>query len=236
MKEQYHKWYSPSIDRDFEMLVFGHAGFPVILFPTSKGRYYQNKDAGLIETARWFLDNGLVRIYCPDSIDTLSWYNKSVSPAIRAYNHTCYDRLILKEVVSRAQNEGHTHFVGTAGCSFGGYHAVNFGLRHPDVVSHIFSMSGAFDMRQFMEGSYNDDLYYNNPIDFISGDNDPGLWKLNITLGCGDQDICRADNERLSKLLSARNIPHWLDVRPNAVHDWPLWKQLFPHYLSLIKR
>ena len=29
--EEYHKWHSPAINRDFEMLTFGHAGYPVIL-------------------------------------------------------------------------------------------------------------------------------------------------------------------------------------------------------------
>src|SRR5580658_9491051 len=92
--EEYYKWHSASIDRDFEMLVFGYGGLPLILFPTSKGSYYQNKDQGLIASASWFLENGKIKIYCPDSIDALSWYNKSVSPAIRAYNQNCYDKLI----------------------------------------------------------------------------------------------------------------------------------------------
>src|SRR5271170_8031322 len=87
IQEEYHQWHSPCIDRDFEMLVFGYGGQPVILFPTSKGSYYENKDQGIIESARWFLENGKIKIYCPDSIDALSWYNKSVHPLIRAYNH-----------------------------------------------------------------------------------------------------------------------------------------------------
>ena len=82
VQEEYHKWHSPSIGRDFEMLVFGHSGHPVILYPTSKGSYYQNKDMGLIDAVAWFIENGLVKIYCPDSIDALSWYNKSVHPSI----------------------------------------------------------------------------------------------------------------------------------------------------------
>ncbi|HLI92891.1 MAG TPA: hypothetical protein VKU83_04760, partial [Puia sp.] len=66
LSEEYHKWHSPVINREFEMLVFGYAGTPLILFPTSKGTYYQNKDHGLVGTARWFLENGRVKIYCPD--------------------------------------------------------------------------------------------------------------------------------------------------------------------------
>src|ERR1700744_2981781 len=106
--EEYHQWHSPVIGKTFNMLVFGHSGYPVILFPTSRGTYYQNKDQGLIETARWFLDNGKVKIYCPDSIDADSWYNKPTPPADRAWQHTLYDRLILEEIVPRAIHEtGH---------------------------------------------------------------------------------------------------------------------------------
>src|ERR1700742_5232086 len=106
--ETHHKWYSPVIGRDFEMLVFGHAGYPVILFPTSKGSYFQNKDQGLIESARWFLEHGRGKIYCPDSLDAFTWYDKSIPPEQRAWRHTGYDRLLLEEIVPRATHEtGH---------------------------------------------------------------------------------------------------------------------------------
>jgi len=91
MNEQYYKWHSPSLDHDVEMLVFGHAGQPVILFPTSKGEYYQNKDQGMIAAARGFLDNGKVKIYCPASNDAESWYNKSIPPNERAWNQEKFD-------------------------------------------------------------------------------------------------------------------------------------------------
>src|ERR1700710_2473960 len=84
MREEYHKWHSASIDREFEMLVFGHAGQPVILFPTSIGSFHQHKDEGMTDVARWFLENGRIKLYCPDSIDAMSWYNRSVHPAVRA--------------------------------------------------------------------------------------------------------------------------------------------------------
>jgi esterase/lipase superfamily enzyme len=38
----------------------------------------------------------------------------------------------------------------------------------------------------------------------------------------------------MSRLLNAKNIRHWLDIRPDRDHDWPLWKEMFPHYLSLL--
>jgi esterase/lipase superfamily enzyme len=234
IREEYHKWHSPSIGRDFEMLIFGHAGQPVILFPTSKGTYYQNKDQGMLEAVKWFLEQGKVRIYCPDSIDGLSWYDRSIPAAARAYNHTCYDALIRGEIIPRAQYETGYARMAMAGCSFGGYHAVNFSFRHPGLSGFCFSMSGAFDVKQFVSGYYDDNVYYNNPVDFIPGSSDPDIWRMGIVLGAGGEDFCRGENERLSRILSAKNIAHWLDIHPGAGHDWPVWRAMFPHYLSLL--
>ncbi len=40
MRRQYHKWFSPSLGREMELLVFGHAGAKVMVFPTREGRFY----------------------------------------------------------------------------------------------------------------------------------------------------------------------------------------------------
>lgn len=233
--ENYYKWHSPSIGRDFNMLVFGDRGYPVILFPTSKGTYYENKDQGLIDSARWFLDNGMVKIYCPDSLDADSWYNKAVSPEVRVYNHNCYDKLIFNEIIPRAVHETGSSQVATAGCSFGGYHAANFAFRHPERTAYMFSMSGAFDIRSQCDGYYSEEIYFNNPVDFLPADNNSLLWKMGIVLGVADSDICRTQNEEMSRILTSKNIQHWLDIRPDSTHDWPVWKDMFPHYLSMIK-
>jgi esterase/lipase superfamily enzyme len=58
---------------------------------------------------------------------------------------------------------------------------------------------------------------------------------MNIILGVAEHDICRADNDRLSNILSQKHINHWLDIRGIGSHDWPMWKAMFPHYLSTIR-
>ena len=234
MNEQYYKWYSQQLSTDIEMLVYGDRGYPVILFPTSMGRYYQNKDFGLIDSAAWFIQEGLVKIYAIDSIDSLSWYNKHIHPTDRVRNHICYDQMLYHELVPRAMHETSQGKVCIAGCSFGGYHAANFAFKHPDKVSHMFSMSGAFDIRGQLDGFYNDDVYYNNPVDFVSNSSDPAIWQLKIILGTSEHDICKEANLNLSGILTRKNIPHWLDVRPKALHDWPIWREMFPHYLSTV--
>lgn len=234
MKEQYIKWYSQQLSTDIEMLVYGDRGYPVILFPTSQGRYYENKDFKLIDSVSWFVEQGLVKIYCIDSIDSLSWYNKAVHPSERVKNHIWYDNMLYHELAPWAIHETGVGKVCVAGCSFGGYHAANFAFKHPDKVSHMFSMSGAFDITTQLDGFYNDDAYFNNPVDFVQNSSDAAIWQMKIILGTSEHDICKDANIRLSEILTRKNIPHWLDIKPDALHDWPIWHEMFPHYLSLI--
>lgn len=233
--EHYHRWYSPRLSRDIEVLSFGHAGYPVILFPTSMGRYYENKDFKLIDSVSWYLDQGLIKIYCPDGIDMVSWYNKHIHPADRVKNHIWYDDMLLHELIPLAQRETGVGRVATAGCSFGGYHATNFAFRHPEVVKYVFNMGAAFDIRSQLDGFYNDDVYFNNPMDYMPGANNSFYYDMMVVLGTGTHDMCWEANEKMAEILRAKGIPHWLDVRQNAPHDWPVWREMFPHYLSLIR-
>ena len=234
MKEDYHKWYSPTLNKDIEMLVFGHAGYPLVLFPTTMGRFFECKNMKLIESAKWFLEEGIVQIYCPDSINELSWYDKGIHPADRVKNHMWYDQFIMDEVVNPICQDRGIQKVAIAGVSFGGYHAANFAFKHPERVSHMFSLSGSFDIKSFLDGYYDDNVFYNNPVDFLPGSNHPDLWNMKIILGTSDWDICLEANQILAKILTDKNITFWFDERKWAEHDWPIWREMFPHYLSQI--
>jgi esterase/lipase superfamily enzyme len=234
MTEQYFKWHSPYLGHGFQMLVFGERGMPVVLFPTSMGSYTEYRDRGMVEAAHWFVQQGLIRIYCPDSINGESWYNAGVAPSVRVLNHTRYEETILREVVDRARQETGYDRVVMAGCSFGGYHAANFSFRHPEMVRYLFTMSGLFDISFRLDGYYDDSVYFNNPVDYMGDNEDPGLWEMGIVLGAAETDICRGDNERFSGLLTTKGIPHWLDIQPGTTHDWPTWREMFPRYLARI--
>ena len=238
MEEKHIKWHTKYLSRDFEMLVFGHAGYPVIVFPTSLGRYFQNKDFGLIDSAAPLVDAGLIKLYCPDSIDAESWYNKRIHPADRVKTHMAYENVIVNDVIELAKRECGTEKVALAGCSFGGYHAANTAFRHPGLVGYLISMSGAFNIKQFLDGYYDDNCYFNNPPDFLPGLNNEKylshMREMGIILNCGQQDGCLGDNMHVSNILKEKGIQHWLDVPPGSQHDWPWWREKFPHYLSQI--
>ena len=67
MKEELKQWHSPNLNIEMKTLVFGHGGYPILLFPTSMGSYFENKDFKLIDAVQQFVDSGKVKIYCPGS-------------------------------------------------------------------------------------------------------------------------------------------------------------------------
>lgn len=220
------------------MLIFGHTGYPVILFPTSMGRYYQNKDFRLIESAAHLIDGGKIQVYTPDGIDNESWYNKRIHPSDRVKTHMAYENVIFHEVLPLALGETGKSKVCVGGCSFGAYHAANFAFRHPETTGYVISMGGAFNIKQFIQGYYDDNCYFNNPPDYVSNVEESeylnAMRKVGIILGSGEEDMCLQENRRFSQVLERKGITHWLDVRPGAEHDWPVWREMFPQYLSIM--
>ena len=236
MTERYIRWWTPNLSREFEMLAFGDGGgIPMVLFPTSFGRFYQNKDFKLIDACARFVDAGEFTIYCPDAIDLDSFYNKAIHPADRMRTHNAFERVIVEEVFEHARRECSARRVVVCGASLGAYHAANIAFRHPDRVSNLISLSGAFDISDFFGGYYDDNVYCNSPYDYLPNLTDP--WKFNhmgIILGTGEWDNTRHESLRLSAILDSKGIKHFLDDRRWCGHDWSYWRDMLPLYLGML--
>jgi esterase/lipase superfamily enzyme len=63
MNRQYFKWHSPSLSREMELLVFGHAGARLLVFPTSKGKYYEWEDRGMMRVLGDHIDSGNLQVF-----------------------------------------------------------------------------------------------------------------------------------------------------------------------------
>jgi len=228
MNREYHKGYSRELNRDMEVLVFGSAGLPLLVFPTSMGRFFEYEDRGMIGVLAPKIEGNEVQVFCSDAVDLESWYNKAVHPKQRVLRHLQYERYLLHELLPWVRWKNPRPQLAVTGCSFGGYHAVNFSLKHPDLVTHCVSMSGAFDIHPFLDGYYDDDCYFNCPQDFLPNLNDDWFLsrcrQMKIVLGSADWDMCLDQNLKLSEKLNEKAVSHWLDVwRDHFQHDWPLW-------------
>lgn len=234
LNEQKHTWQSSVLGIQMEMLSFGTKGFPLIIFPTSMGMHNENRDFKLIESIGWFIEQGIVKVYCPDSIDKHSWYNKEASPADRVKNHVLYDTMIIQEILPGIQHDTGYNRIGVAGCSFGGYHACNFAFRHPELAAVMISLHAKFDITGQLDGHYDDNVYFNNPPDFLQDLSDEHLWKMQIFLGSAEFDMCLDANYALAHYLGTKQVPHILEVEPGDKHDWPCWRKQLPRFLSLV--
>jgi esterase/lipase superfamily enzyme len=89
-----------------ELLIFGDRGTPVLVFPTSMGRFYQWEDFGMIAHLQRRIDEGLLQLWCVDSVDSESFYDTRIEGQERARRHIAYDRYLAEEVVPaiRRQN------------------------------------------------------------------------------------------------------------------------------------
>jgi esterase/lipase superfamily enzyme len=237
MNREYHRWHSPRLGREMELLVFGHGGTPLLVFPTSLGRFFEYEDRGMIGALAGNLGDGGLQAYCVDSVDSESWYNRGIHPHHRVLRHEAYERYVLDEVLPLIRMRNPSSQLAVTGCSFGGYHAMNFSLRHPDVVSHCVTMGGAFDIHQFLGGYYDDECYFNCPPDFLPNMNDS--WYLDryrgmrLVLATGERDMCLGENRRLSAIFGTKQVPHWLDVwGDGTAHDWPWWQRMAQKYFT----
>lgn len=236
MNREYHRWWSPRLERDMELLVFGHAGVPAVVFPTSQGRFYEFEDRGMIGSLAHKIDNGRLQLYCLDSADAESWYNRNVPPRWRIARHAQYETYVMDELLPLVrQKNGDQHLI-SLGCSFGGYHAVNIALRHPDRFTGFLSMSGAFDQTSFLNGYYDNDVYFHTPTHYIRNLSDPWYFdryrQNTYLLATGWDDQCLGSNQYLSRLLGEKGIPHNLYIWDSwNSHDWPTWARMMNEYL-----
>lgn len=219
-----------------EMLVFGHAGTPVLVFPTSGGRFFEFEDQGMVGALAGKIDAGQLQLFCVDSVNMESWYNRQVSPRRRIARHMQYEGYLLHEALPLIRQRNADAGLLALGCSFGGYHAVNLALRHPDLFSGFISLSGAFDLSGFLDGYCDRDCYLNLPTHYLPRLTDP--WYLDRfrrnthVLATGWDDQCLVQNQNLDRILSEKDIPHQLHIwdAPNA-HDWPAWRRMVQTYV-----
>jgi esterase/lipase superfamily enzyme len=236
MNREYHKWWSWRLDRDMELLVFGHGGVPVVVFPSSRGRFFEYEDRGLIGAVGHKIDRGEIQLFCVDSVDSECWYNRDVPPRWRIARHMQYENYVVEEVLPLIRMRNLDPHLIALGASFGGYHAVNIALRHPDLFTGFVSLSGVFDLVSFLSGYYDQDCYYNLPTHYLPSLTDP--WFLDrfrrnsYVLATGSDDQCLGQSQNLDRIMNEKEIPHHLYVwETQNSHDWPTWQRMAQQYL-----
>jgi len=205
-----------------ELLVFGDRGAPVLVFPTSMGRFYQWEDFGLVSHMAPRIDAGWVQLWCVDSIDGESFYNKTAAPQDRARRHLAYERYLVDEVLPAIRFANAVDQLIVAGASFGAFHALSFVTRRPGIARKAVGMSGAYDTARWLNGDRSGEAYFVNPLAFLPNLNDDRyLAPLRATESIsspGRDDANAAESKRPSASVNQNSLPAELDCRHGRRH------------------
>jgi len=233
-------WYSPSLDRDMPVAVYGYYGFALLLVPTAAADYLEYERFQMMDALAPHIDAGKVKVFSINSINNESWLNKQMAGEHKGIRHNQFNRYVFDEVVPFIRN--HTSWetpIIVSGASFGALHSMNLFLKRPDLINGVIAMSGVYDLHYYSDGFNDEQVYYNSPLDYLPNLTDD--WYLShirrsshihILSGSGsyeDPDAARA----MAGALYNKGINYELDIwGPDMTHDWPTWRAMLPYYIG----
>jgi esterase/lipase superfamily enzyme len=246
MKVEYFSEWSHHLARHMEYKVYGHAGKPVLVFPTSRGRFYQYEDFGMIETLAGFIESGMIRVWTCDGIDSETFLAEGGSAHDRIQQHERYFNYISRELIpvilnqSRNDNNGNEMQLMVTGCSLGAFHSANIFFRFPWFFDSLIALSGVYSTTHFFGSFMDESTYYNSPIHYLEHLQDEAYLERyrqsGIYICCGKgsyEDQMLADTLRIRDILESKHIGAWIDIWGEDVnHDWEWWRKQMPYFLS----
>jgi esterase/lipase superfamily enzyme len=239
MVKEIHHWYSPALNKEMPIAVYGHYGDALLMIPTAAADYLEYERFQLIEAVRPLIDGGKIKIFSVNSINTESWMNKEIEGAQKAIRQNQFNEYIFNEVVPfiKTFTSNETPII-SCGASFGAFHSMNLFLKRPDLFSGVIAMSGVYDLMEYTNGYYDEQVYFNSPSHYIPNLTDTTILekirkgRIVIATGSGNHEDPNA-NRRFSDVLNSKSIPHRLEIWAADVHhDWPTWRKLLPYFLG----
>ena len=242
MNREYHSWWSKHLDREMELLVFGHAGARVLVFPTRGGRFYEYENLRITEQLRDKIEAGYLQLFCVDSIDAESFYCWWAHPSGRIQRHLEYEAYLLEEVLPFMDQRNSHECTIAHGCSLGAFHAANIAFRHPDRFRKLAAFSGRYDLTENVEwfsdrfdGYRDEKVLANTPLHYLPRLTCErrlrALRQMDIVVVIGAEDPFRDNNETLSRILREKDIDHQLYVWDDRAHRGYYWRRMAPLYL-----
>ena len=176
------------------------------------------------------------------------WYTDSATkPADR------FETYIIKELIPEIDAKYRTVAARTgramAGLSMGGYGALKFGVKYPELFSLVGSFSGALGATSFRStpamapllkslddvfGPAGSETRKNNDLfALVRGTSAENIKTLPfIYLDCGTEDFLFQNNREFVLLLIEKKIPHEFRELPGS-HAWPYWEKQVVEFLRV---
>lgn len=242
MRREYRRWHSPRLQRDMELLIFGHAGAKVLMFPTRDGRFWEYEKLNVVGRLADKVNAGHLQLFCVEGLAQETFYDSRRHPAERIRRHSAFEEYVLNEVLPLMAWANPHDCTMAVGCSLGAFQAASIALRHPHLFRKLVALSGRFDLTMQVEcfgdlfgGYYDQDIYFHTPTHFL-----PGLscdWRLgalrrmDIVLAVGDADPFLDNNRLLGRLLAEKGVGHRLHVWGGRAHRAGAWREMAALYV-----
>lgn len=242
MKRDYRRWYSPRLHRDMELLIFGHAGAKVLMFPTRDGRFWEYESLQVVASLADKVNAGHLQLFCIEGLARETLYDRGRHPADRIRRHAAFEDYVLNEVLPlMAALNPHACTIA-AGCSLGAFQAASLVFRHPHLFRKLVAFSGRYDLTMKVEcfddlfdGYYNDDIYFHTPSHFLPGLSCEGrlgrMREIDIVLTIGRADPFLGNNLSLSRTLQQKGISHQLHFWDGRAHAAGAWRRMARLYI-----
>src|ERR1700743_3097622 len=176
MRRDYRRWYSPRLGRDMELLIFGHAGAKVLMFPTREGRFWEYEELNVVGSLAGKVNAGHLQLFCIEGLARETFYDTRRHPADRIRRHAAFEEYILNEVLPLMAWTNPHDCTMAVGCSLGACQHASLVFRHPHLFRKLVPLSGRYDLTMKVEGFgdlfdgyYDDEIYFHTPAHFLPG-------------------------------------------------------------------
>ncbi|HEX4375453.1 MAG TPA: esterase, partial [Puia sp.] len=136
MERQLTSWYSPSLNKEMPIAVYGNYGFALLMIPTAAADYLEYERFQLMDSIAPFIEAGRVKVFSINSINNESWLNNNMNPRDKAIRHQQFNDYVFNEVVPFIRNNSSWETpIITCGASFGALHSANLFFKRPDLIN-----------------------------------------------------------------------------------------------------
>ena len=247
MQTYYTKWYSPSIGKEMEIKVYGHAGRPVLFIPCQDGRFFDFESFKMTDVWAPWIESGQCMVFAIDTLDQET-YSATYESFWRIRRHEQWFSYICNEVVPFMQSMANERngWTGTPGCisfgcSLGATHAANLFFRRPDLFDGMLALSGIYDSEYGFPGYMDELVYANSPVHYLAGmpADHPYIQQYNqhkgvIVVGQGPWEVTDSTFQ-LRDIFFQKGINVYVDIWGHDVrHDWEWWYKQVPVHLPNI--
>ena len=235
--------HSAILDRDFDVIVYGEGGYPVVAFPTMEAPATDFEDFGMTDALSELVDGGRVQLFCLSTCDEISFGAEHSDLEWRAAMQEAYFTYVTEEALPLVRElSGSDRLPLAVGVDTGATHAAVVALRRPDLWAGCVALSGEYDARDLFDDFSNEDVYANSPAQFLAqmpADHEyVEAYRARTLVFCCGQGQWEEDSQRTQGVLAEAFARLGVDATCDwwgwdVGHNWYWWCKEMAYLLPL---